>query len=265
MAAANDPLCRPAKESELRQPLVTVDAGGWLGNSISGKNVLCLAAGGGRQSSLYAEAGAQVTVVDLSGAMLELDRQVAKERGYSLRLLETSMEDLSGLDNGEFDIVIHPVSTCYVPDVRPVFAEVARVLRAGGLYVSQHKQPTSLQAAMERRGDGYPIEHKYYRDTPVPPPVVQNRNAKRLREHGAVEFLHRWEQIVGGICRAGFSIEDLSEPMHAKKSADPSSFADRASFIAPYVRIKARRNLQTHHSGKTEVTTKQLWVPEETP
>ena len=82
MAAANDPLCRPAKDEELANPLATVDAAGWLGESITGQNLLCLAAGGGRQSSLYAAAGANVTVVDLSSAMLELDRQVASQRGF---------------------------------------------------------------------------------------------------------------------------------------------------------------------------------------
>ena len=59
MAAANAPLCRPATEDELANPLATVDAAGWLGPSIAGKNLLCLAAGGGRQSSLYAAAGAR--------------------------------------------------------------------------------------------------------------------------------------------------------------------------------------------------------------
>jgi hypothetical protein len=53
-----------------------------------------LAAGGGRQSAIYATAGADVTVVDISPAMLELDRQVAcrlsesvekiTRRGFSL-------------------------------------------------------------------------------------------------------------------------------------------------------------------------------------
>ena len=72
MAAADSPLCRPAKDEELRNPLATVDAAGWLGDSIQGRNLLCLAAGGGRQSSLYAAAGANVTVVDISGACLNL-------------------------------------------------------------------------------------------------------------------------------------------------------------------------------------------------
>ena len=170
MADAKQPLCRPATEEELANPLATVDASGWLGSSIAGKNVLCLAAGGGRQSSLYAAAGASVTVVDLSGAMLELDRRVAAERGYPLRLLETSMEDLSMLRDGEFDIVIQPVSSCYVPRIQPVFAEVARVTRPGGLYISQHKQPTSLQTSLDPNAAGhYELQHAYYRDAPIPP------------------------------------------------------------------------------------------------
>ena len=254
MAAADAPLCRPAKDEELADPLRTVDAAGWLGKSIRGRNLLCLAAGGGRQSSLYAAAGANVTVVDLSGAMLELDRRVAATRGYSLRLFETSMDQLSMLRDGEFDIVIHPVSTCYLPRIQPVFAEVARVTRPQGIYISQHKQPISLQASLDPEGQHYSIRHRYYRESQVPAPTSSTSNARRLRESGAVEFLHRWEEIVGGMCHAGFVVEDLSEPLHAKKDAAPGSFADRAGYIPPYVRIKARRRGESSAEAS-------LWLP----
>ena len=254
MASSRDPLCRPATDEELADPLGTVDGAGWLGTSIRGKNLLCLAAGGGRQSSLYSAAGAKVTVVDISGAMLELDRQVAAGRGYSLRLFEASMEDLPMLRDGEFDIVIHPVSTCYVQDVAPVFAEVARVTRAGGIYISQHKQPGSLQSSIDPDRDGYSIEHAYYRASPIPAPSSTSPSSRRLRERGAVEFLHRWEQLIGGICRSGFVIEDLSEPMHAKPDAPRGTFSERAKFVAPYVRIKARR------AGNVGADP-SLWVP----
>ena len=36
---------KPAKDEDLHQPLDTVDAIGWLGGNIAGKQVLCLAAG----------------------------------------------------------------------------------------------------------------------------------------------------------------------------------------------------------------------------
>ncbi|WP_231741746.1 class I SAM-dependent methyltransferase [Stieleria varia] len=259
MAARRDPLCRPATDEEFAQPLRAIDQAGWLGESIVGQRVLCLAAGGGRQSSLYAAAGAEVTVVDLSGAMLDLDRQVAAARGFSLRILQTSMTDLSGLNDGEFDIVIQPVSTCYVPSVGPVFAEVARVLRQGGLYISQHKQPVSLQAGMETlHGGHYPLRHRYYRDTPVPPPDTSSAAAKRLREQGAVEFLHRWEELIGGMCRCGFVIEDLIEPLHAKPDMPPGSFADRATFAPPYVRIKARRQCRGTNDSSPHTARKLI-------
>ena len=242
MATAQAALCRPATAADLADPLAAVDQNGWLGGSIRHWRVLCLAAGGGRQSALYAAAGADVTVVDISPAMLQADRQMAAQQGLTIRTIEASMDHLPMLADGHFDCVVHPVSTCYLPDVRRVFAEVARLTRPGGLYISQHKQPVSLQASIDPvPGGGYLIRHAYYRETPIPPPTERTRSADRLRESGAVEYLHRWEQIVGGICRSGFVIEDLVEPVHAERSAAVGSFADRARYVAPYVRIKARR------------------------
>lgn len=235
-------LCRPASDAELADPLATLDPMGWLGGDVRGKRLLCLAAGGGRQSAIYATAGAEVTVVDLSPSMLELDRQVARRRGLKMNLIQASMDHLAMLDDGSFDIVVHPVSTCYVPDVAPVFREVARVLVGGGVYVSQHKSPTSLQASHRADANGrYHLEHAYYRQRPIPPVSEPSAATGRLREPGATEYLHRWEQLIGGICRSGMVIEDMIEPFHADPQAVPDSFAARACVVAPYLRLKARR------------------------
>jgi len=240
---ARAPLCRPASDAEIADPLRTVDPLGWLGPSIEGRSVLCLAAGGGRQSVLYASAGANVTVVDISPAMLELDRAAARERRLPIRAIQGSMDELDMLSADQFDIVIHPVSTCYLPDVAPVFRAVARVLRPAGLYISQHKSPTSLQASCTAdRESRYVVEHPYYRTRPVPPPTAGSV-AQRIREPHATEYLHRWEQLIGGICRAGMQIEDFIEPDHADNEAVAGTFGHRAMFIAPYVRIKARKRL----------------------
>lgn len=234
-------LARPVDERDLANPLQSADPRGWLGGDIRGWRVLCLAAGGGRQSALYAAAGADVTVVDLSPEMLAADRAVAAELGHAVHVVQASMDDLSMLATGGFDAVIQPVSTCYVPDVRPVFSEVARVTRPGGLYVSQHKTPVSLQASYQPRDGRYTLEEPYYRRGPLPAAPSDCRTAGRLREPGTQEFLHRWEELVGGVCRCGFVIEDLVEPTHADADSAEGSFAHRAEFVAPYVRIKARR------------------------
>jgi SAM-dependent methyltransferase len=245
LAENQDRLATPANDSDFVDPLNSVDGSGWLGVSLRGQTVLCLAAGGGRQGPLYAAAGAKVTVVDLSSAMLALDREVAAKRGLNLRTIEASMHDLSMLGAATFDIVIHPVSTCYVPDLKPVFSEIARVLRPDGVYISQHKQPTSLQANLEMNDGAYSIVHRYYLSTPLPPITRPNL----IREQGTQEFIHRWETLIGGMCRAGFIIEDLVEPLHSKPEAPPNSFEHRSQFIAPYVRIKARKVRQSSHSN----------------
>ncbi|MDG1807569.1 MAG: class I SAM-dependent methyltransferase [Pirellulaceae bacterium] len=238
LAAQGNPLARPAEDHLFANPLQCVDGPGWLGDSIRGQKVLCLAAGGGRQGPLYAAAGGQVTVVDISGGMLQMDRQVAAERKLDIETVQSSMEHMPMFGEGVFDLVIHPVSTCYVPDLTHVYREIARVLRSGGLYISQHKQPASLQTELKPDGAGYTLREEYYRQTALP--VFDGKSP--LREAGAQEFIHRWEQIVGWMCRAGFVIEDLLEPMHAKLSAATGSLGHRSRFVAPYVRIKARRH-----------------------
>ena len=236
LARQRVPLARPATDAELADPLATVDPLGWLGGNIRGQQVLCLAAGGGRHSALYATAGAQVTVVDISSEMLALDRAVAAERGLAIHTVETSMDVLGMFAAGQFDLVVHPVSTCYLADLSRVFAEIARVLRPAGLYLSQHKSPVSLQAEIRPQGAGYHLAEPYYRQGPLPGVAPC-----RLRETGTQEFLHRWEELLGGMCRAGLVIEDLVEPHHADPAAPAGSFGHRAEFVAPYVRIKARR------------------------
>jgi len=243
---------QPAKDDEFQNPLQTVDPIGWLEGDIRGKRVLALAAGGGRQGPLYAAAGAEVTVVDISPEQLVLDRQVAAERGLQLRTVETSMDALGMLATAEFDIVIQPVSTCYVPDIAPVYREVARVTRPGGLYISQHKTPTSLQADVAPSPRGYELSEPYYRSGPLPPVV-----GSRHREEGTLEFLHRWEELIGLLCRAGFAIEDLVEPLHTQEGAATGSFQHRSRYVAPYVRIKARRNATVDAAKRVS----QLWMP----
>ena len=251
MAAKRQRFTRPAKDDDFVDPLKKVDQLGWLGGDIRGKRLLCLAAGGGKHGPLYAAAGAIVTVVDISPAQLELDREVAAKRRLELKTVAASMDELSMFATGEFEIVIHPVSTCYLPEIGPVYREVARVTHSGGLYISQHKSPTSLQADTRASNRGYELIEPYYRSGPLPPVAGSPH-----REEGTLEYLHRWEELLGLMCRAGFVIEDLVEPLHAKADAEPHSFAHRSRYVAPYVRIKARRTAMAASDA-----TKSLWTP----
>src|ERR1700754_4628882 len=110
-----------------------IDPRGWLGE-LEGRRVLCLAGGGGRESSAFSLLGARVTVFDLSEEQLEQDKHAAAHYRVEIETVRGDMRDLSSLDADAFDLVSHSYSLNFVPDSRAVFREVARVLRAGGLY-----------------------------------------------------------------------------------------------------------------------------------
>jgi SAM-dependent methyltransferase len=246
------PHTEPASDKDFQNPMAVIDECGWLGGNVTGKRVLCLAAGGGRHSVLFAAAGAEVTVVDVSPEMLALDRKVAAGRRLKINVVEASMDDLSMLPAAHFEIVIQPVSTCYVPDVLAVYREVARVTVAGAPYISQHKQPASLQAEVLPSAKGYLLNEAYYRNGPLP-----SVDGSLHRESGTLEFLHCWEELLGGLCRSGFVIEDLLEPRHANPAAAPGTFPHRSFYVPPYVTVKARRTSET----VAQKSAPRLWTP----
>lgn len=240
-----------ASEEDFRNPLLALDRIGWLPQPIAGKRVLCLASGGGRQGPLFAAVGAITTVVDISPEMLKQDVEVAKQRGLKLDTLAASMDDLSQLSSASFDVVVQPVSTCYVPDIRKVYNEVGRVLKPGGMYMSKHKQPLNLQATLKPSPYGYVVQEEYYRQGPLPETAPSVH-----REAGTLEFVHRWGDMLGGLCRAGFLIEDVIEPRYTEKDAPNGSFGHRSGFIPPYIEIKARRLESKVEDGP------KLWTPQ---
>src|SRR5678810_1191412 len=99
------------------------------------------------------------------------------------------MDNLSMLPQSAFDVIIQPVSTCYVPNVVAVYEQVAQVTTTGGLYLSQHKQPASLQSSALPGPSGYVVRESYHRTEALLPEI----DGLDHREAGALEFIHPWE------------------------------------------------------------------------
>ena len=77
-------------------------------------------------------AGAYCTVLDYSPAQIESERLVAEREGYNIDIVQADMTKMLPFVDDHFDLVVNPVSLCYVREVEPIFREMARVLRPGG-------------------------------------------------------------------------------------------------------------------------------------
>ena len=69
------------------------------------------------------------------------DRLVADRENLEIKTVEGDMRDLSCFDSSSFDLIFHPCSNCFVPDIRPVWNEAYRVLRPGGRLLSGFTNP----------------------------------------------------------------------------------------------------------------------------
>ena len=114
----------------------------WFGD-IAGKEVLCLASGGGQQGPILAAAGAEVTVFDLSQKQLAQDEFVAHRDGLALKTVQGDMTDLTCFENESFDLIFHPCSNNFIPELSGLWSESARVLKPGGRLLSGFLNPAA--------------------------------------------------------------------------------------------------------------------------
>lgn len=93
--------------------------------------VLDVAAGSGNVAIRAAEAGAEVTAVDITRESLESGRREAARRGVEVRWVEGDARDLPFPD-GAFDVVTSLFGAMFAPEHARVAAEMCRVCRPGG-------------------------------------------------------------------------------------------------------------------------------------
>lgn len=199
----------------------------WFPAELQGADILCLACGGGQQGPILAAAGANVTVFDNSPRQLERDRFVAARDGLEIRTVQGDMADLSAFADESFDLVFNPVSTCFVPDVRPIWRECYRVLRRGGTLLTGFNQP-HVYCLDERDGGLFARFPLPYSD---PTSIDPAERAARFGADAPLEFSHTFTDQLAGQMAAGFHLVDLFEdsmPGELLSSFMPGYMATRA-------------------------------------
>jgi len=200
---------RRGEFSNLLTPLKPVPLS-WYGE-LAGKDVLCLASGGGQQGPVLAAVGARVTVFDNSPRQLEQDRLVAQREGLDLRTIEGDMVDLSVFPDECFDLIFHPVSNIFSSQVRPIWRECFRVLRPGGALLAGIVNPVVYIFDFEvmDRENRLEVRHR------LPYSDLESLSPEQLARYQAegipLEFSHTLEDQIGGQLQAGFHLVDLYE------------------------------------------------------
>ena len=174
----------------------------WFG-SIRGKKILGLASGGGQQMPVFAALGAECTVFDYSERQLESERMVAQREGYSIRIIRGDMSRPLPFEDESFDLIFHPVSNCYIREVRPVWRECWRVLKPGGTLLSGVDHYINYIVDNEER--------EIINRLPFDPVANADQRAQLEADDAGMQFSHTLEEQITGQLEAGFLLLDLYE------------------------------------------------------
>lgn len=173
----------------------------WFGD-LSGKKLLGLASGGGQQMPIFAALGAECTVLDYSEAQLQSERLVSEREGYPIRILRADMTKPLPFADGEFDLIFHPVSNCYIAEVLPVWRECYRVLKSGGVLLAGLDNGLNFVFDEE-------TETVFQHTLPFDPLHDPALMAEMQAAGDGVQFSHTIEEQLGGQLQAGFRLTDV--------------------------------------------------------
>jgi len=184
---------------------------------LDGQDVLDAGCGTGVYTEWLLDRGARVVGLDANEKMLgHARKRVGTRAKFHLANLE---EPLEFLDHASFDGVVSPLVLTYCNDLRPIFAEFRRVLRAGGWLVFSTEHPffsyrlngienyyNTKEVSYLWQGFGKPVEMKSY--------------------------YHSLGTITGALSDNGFLIEKLTEPFPTEDfaRANPQSYQELMRF-----------------------------------
>jgi ubiquinone/menaquinone biosynthesis C-methylase UbiE len=200
--------------------------------NLKGKNVLCLASGGGQQSAIFSLLGANVTVLDISKGQLEGDKKAASHYGYKIKTVQGDMSNLSMLKENSFDLVYQAPSMTYTSSVKKVYLEVARVLKTKGLYRADAHNPLCVFDPIWK-GNGYCIT--------VPYAIKQKQRSKNSK---VIEHRHYLDETFNGLVESGFVIERVEEmprDLYQDGKDKPGSWEHSLKYVAGIFTILARK------------------------
>jgi SAM-dependent methyltransferase len=220
-----------------------VDPEGVLGN-LQGRDVLCLAAGGGQQSAALALLGAHVTVLDLSDEQLNRDIETVGHYGFEIRAIQGDIRDLSALRGHTFDLVWHGYSINFVPDAFTVFRQVSSVMREKGQYRLHFANPFVFGLWLEKWTEhGYPLGRPYtdgpfHRDDPYW--SFSLADGGRARARAPKEFVHTLSAVVNALISNSFTICGVWEDRTGNIDAEPGSWEHLKAVAPPWLTVFSR-------------------------
>ena len=188
-----------------------------LGLGLEGKAVAQLCCNNARELLSMKNLGAaSATGFDFSEAFLDQGRELAAAGGIEAELVQTKIADIPASYDGRFDIAVATIGVLgWMPELAEFFGTARRILKPGGRLVIYESHPI-LNMYDDRDKRLPPVaDESYFRSEPFV--SDDGLDYWRNEDYASTAFywtFHKMSDVVMGVLRAGFDIEDFEEFPH---------------------------------------------------
>lgn len=188
-----------------------------LGLGLAGKAVVQLCCNNARELLSVKNLGAaSVTGFDFAAAFLDQARELAAAGGIEAAFVQSEIARIPADYNKRFDLALVAIGVLgWMPDLAEFFATARRLLKPGGHLVIYEDHPIlNMYDDRDRGGPPQPDE-SYFRSEPY-------RHDNGLDYWANQDYtarpcywtFHKMSDVVMGVVRAGFALEDFEEFPH---------------------------------------------------
>ena len=185
----------------------------WLpSGTLAGLDVCHLQCHIGTDTVSLAREGARLTGVDFSPAALTSAARLAEGLGLDITWVETDVLDARAAVVGDFDVVYTSIGTiCWLPDLDGWAAQVAALLRTGGVFFIRDGHPALY--ALDESAEELVTRYRYFADGTA----QQWDDGGTYAGDGTVahtrtfEWPHPLSEIVNALLGAGLRLRRLDE------------------------------------------------------
>ena len=179
---------------------------------LTGKSVLDIGCGYGRNCLTFSQKAASVTGIDISSRMLNV--AMKENCGGNIRYLCMDMEELDRLD-GEYDFIYSSLAFHYAENLDKLLSDCHRILKKDGILLFSQEHPIATASIN--------TDYRYVKDEEgnvfFKVADYQKEGVRHVRWFvDDVIHQHRtFSTIVNSLSEAGFIIEKCVEPCPGKK------------------------------------------------
>lgn len=213
--------------------------------SVEGLRVLDAGCGEGRSARHLARAGASVSGVDVSEAMIREAIQEEGARPLGIDYFVASCAALDQIPSAQFDVVTSFMALMDTPDLPRVLSELHRVLKPGGHLAVMVRHPCFFTFGFRVRRADVSAESRlmvgdYFRRKPYRERLALAGQTERHYE--IVRFPYTLADYLSGLLGNGFEISRVDEPRPSEAMAtEVPNLAFWRQHAALYLFIQARK------------------------